>query len=289
MTSGCSADETKTDPADKSKTTDPASVEKHACKGKNTCKNLGGCGSGDNGCKAKNSCKSKGGCASPDQALAVPPHPSDPPQDAKPPQTRLASESTGSVRKRLRARESQVSDSAGGATRTQRHVRRGPARVCRPNRTTVHRLRRPRSRDANRCVACRSSVPRCGNSAWRSGGWLRFWRCSWSSPPASCSSRPSPLSRRSCTPSSSVWRRSRIDDVPSCGAPGTPIVQRRSGYDSLRCRLEAGQIESREENGKTRKQPLDLEGFRRTMRTYPRRVTWTVTPTPHSDKRPPRP
>jgi hypothetical protein len=38
-------------------------VEKHACKGLNSCKGKGGCGSGDNGCKGKNSCKGKGGCA----------------------------------------------------------------------------------------------------------------------------------------------------------------------------------------------------------------------------------
>jgi hypothetical protein len=40
-----------------------ADVEKHACKGKNSCKGNGGCSAGDNGCKAKNSCKGKGGCA----------------------------------------------------------------------------------------------------------------------------------------------------------------------------------------------------------------------------------
>jgi hypothetical protein len=38
-------------------------VEKHACKGQNSCKGNGGCSTGDNGCKAKNSCKGKGGCA----------------------------------------------------------------------------------------------------------------------------------------------------------------------------------------------------------------------------------
>jgi hypothetical protein len=38
-------------------------VEKHACKGMNSCKGKGGCSSSDNGCKAKNSCKGKGGCA----------------------------------------------------------------------------------------------------------------------------------------------------------------------------------------------------------------------------------
>jgi hypothetical protein len=38
-------------------------VEKHACKGLNSCKGKGGCASSDNGCKGKNSCKGKGGCA----------------------------------------------------------------------------------------------------------------------------------------------------------------------------------------------------------------------------------
>jgi len=38
-------------------------VEKHACKGLNSCKGRGGCKSSDNGCKGKNSCKGKGGCA----------------------------------------------------------------------------------------------------------------------------------------------------------------------------------------------------------------------------------
>ncbi|MEO6992564.1 MAG: hypothetical protein ABI273_02940 [Lacunisphaera sp.] len=35
----------------------------HDCKGKNTCKGQGGCGSSDNGCKGKNSCKGHGGCS----------------------------------------------------------------------------------------------------------------------------------------------------------------------------------------------------------------------------------
>jgi len=38
-------------------------VEKHACKGLNSCKGKGGCKVSDNGCKGKNSCKGKGGCA----------------------------------------------------------------------------------------------------------------------------------------------------------------------------------------------------------------------------------
>ncbi len=40
-----------------------ATVDKHACKGMNSCKGNGGCKTGDNGCKGKNSCKGKGGCA----------------------------------------------------------------------------------------------------------------------------------------------------------------------------------------------------------------------------------
>jgi len=36
---------------------------KHSCKGKNDCKGVGGCSTGDKGCKGKNTCKGKGGCA----------------------------------------------------------------------------------------------------------------------------------------------------------------------------------------------------------------------------------
>jgi hypothetical protein len=42
--------------------TPSAIVDEHSCAGKNACKGLGGCGSGDNGCAGKNSCKGKGGC-----------------------------------------------------------------------------------------------------------------------------------------------------------------------------------------------------------------------------------
>jgi hypothetical protein len=42
---------------------DAKKVEKHGCKGLNSCKGNGGCSSGDNGCAGKNSCKGKGGCA----------------------------------------------------------------------------------------------------------------------------------------------------------------------------------------------------------------------------------
>lgn len=38
-------------------------MEKHACKGHNSCKGKGGCKASDNGCKGHNSCKGKGGCA----------------------------------------------------------------------------------------------------------------------------------------------------------------------------------------------------------------------------------
>jgi hypothetical protein len=38
-------------------------VEKHACKGKNSCRGQGGYQSGDQGCKGRNACKGKGGCA----------------------------------------------------------------------------------------------------------------------------------------------------------------------------------------------------------------------------------
>jgi hypothetical protein len=37
-------------------------VEKHDCKGLNSCKGKGGCTTGDMSCKGKNSCKGKGGC-----------------------------------------------------------------------------------------------------------------------------------------------------------------------------------------------------------------------------------
>jgi hypothetical protein len=44
-------------------TADAKKGETHDCKGKNSCKNKGGCKTGDNGCASKNSCKGKGGCA----------------------------------------------------------------------------------------------------------------------------------------------------------------------------------------------------------------------------------
>jgi hypothetical protein len=40
-----------------------AKAAAHSCKGQNTCKGSGGCGTSDNGCKGKNSCKGKGGCS----------------------------------------------------------------------------------------------------------------------------------------------------------------------------------------------------------------------------------
>ena len=38
------------------------SVDKHDCKGLNSCKGKGGCSTGDMGCSGKNTCKGKGGC-----------------------------------------------------------------------------------------------------------------------------------------------------------------------------------------------------------------------------------
>jgi hypothetical protein len=38
------------------------SMNKHDCKGMNSCKGQGGCNTSDMGCKGKNSCKGKGGC-----------------------------------------------------------------------------------------------------------------------------------------------------------------------------------------------------------------------------------
>jgi hypothetical protein len=39
-------------------------LDKHDCKGMNSCKGQGGCSTGDGGCKGKNTCKGKGGCKS---------------------------------------------------------------------------------------------------------------------------------------------------------------------------------------------------------------------------------
>jgi hypothetical protein len=38
-------------------------MEKHACKGMNSCKGNGGCKTEKNACKGQNSCKGMGGCA----------------------------------------------------------------------------------------------------------------------------------------------------------------------------------------------------------------------------------
>lgn len=38
-------------------------MEKHACKGQNSCKGNGGCKTEKNACKGQNSCKGQGGCA----------------------------------------------------------------------------------------------------------------------------------------------------------------------------------------------------------------------------------
>jgi hypothetical protein len=46
---------------------DGKKMDKHDCKGKNSCAGKGGCGASDNGCKGKNSCKGKGGCSTMDK------------------------------------------------------------------------------------------------------------------------------------------------------------------------------------------------------------------------------
>ena len=38
-------------------------IEKHACKGHNSCKGNGGCRTEKNTCKGQNACKGQGGCA----------------------------------------------------------------------------------------------------------------------------------------------------------------------------------------------------------------------------------
>ncbi|MDX1923078.1 MAG: hypothetical protein SFW65_08125 [Alphaproteobacteria bacterium] len=38
-------------------------IEKHACKGQNSCKGNGGCKTERNACKGQNACKGLGGCA----------------------------------------------------------------------------------------------------------------------------------------------------------------------------------------------------------------------------------
>jgi hypothetical protein len=41
---------------------DSSDGSKHACKGQNACKGLGGCKTDKNACKGQNSCKGQGGC-----------------------------------------------------------------------------------------------------------------------------------------------------------------------------------------------------------------------------------
>jgi len=52
------------DRPDGSSSTTPAtdSVEKHACKGMNSCKGKGGCKTEAHACKGMNACKGQGGC-----------------------------------------------------------------------------------------------------------------------------------------------------------------------------------------------------------------------------------
>ncbi len=55
-TTGCSTS------SDSGASVTSPTVDKHDCKGLNSCKGKGGCNTGDMGCKGKNSCKGKGGC-----------------------------------------------------------------------------------------------------------------------------------------------------------------------------------------------------------------------------------
>ena len=59
-TSGCTSEK----PAEQPKNEKPAAeIEKHACKGLNSCKGNGGCGvEGKHTCKGNNDCSGKGGC-----------------------------------------------------------------------------------------------------------------------------------------------------------------------------------------------------------------------------------
>lgn len=52
----------KTATTEKAGATD-TQVEKHACKGLNSCKGKGGCKTERNACKGQNECKGLGGCA----------------------------------------------------------------------------------------------------------------------------------------------------------------------------------------------------------------------------------
>jgi hypothetical protein len=63
------------DTAGSSTQTGKDATSKHACKGQNTCKGTGGCGSGDMGCAGKNTCKGKGGCATDSSAKPATPAP----------------------------------------------------------------------------------------------------------------------------------------------------------------------------------------------------------------------
>ena len=57
-TIGCSNPQTTSQP-----TMEAGAIEKHACKGLNSCKAQGGCAvEGKHACKGQNSCKGQGGC-----------------------------------------------------------------------------------------------------------------------------------------------------------------------------------------------------------------------------------
>jgi hypothetical protein len=60
---GCANEPKAADPSAVSASGGAAqAVEKHACKGQNSCKGNGGCKTENHGCKGQNSCTGQGGC-----------------------------------------------------------------------------------------------------------------------------------------------------------------------------------------------------------------------------------
>jgi hypothetical protein len=61
---GCGANEPKAnDPSATSASGGgDQAIDKHACKGQNSCKGKGGCKTDQHGCKGQNACKGQGGC-----------------------------------------------------------------------------------------------------------------------------------------------------------------------------------------------------------------------------------
>ncbi len=61
-TVGCSEQKPPTDTKQPGTSAPVADKTKHACKGQNECKGLGGCKTDKNECKGQNACKGQGGC-----------------------------------------------------------------------------------------------------------------------------------------------------------------------------------------------------------------------------------